>query len=453
MQLDLSIRRRLQLQNYLFLLLFSIAIGLLAWLSNRYTFTFDWTVSGRNTLSEVSQTLLDRLHDPIKVTAYTRDNPALRQAITRLIARYRRHKTDMELYFVNPDTLPQQIRELGITADGELYLEYQGRGERVRQISEQTLTQSLQRLSRQKNRLVRFLEGHGERQLLGIANHDLGNFGKELLKTGIRLQSINLSQESVIPTDTDTLIIADPQIPLSSTETQALLNYIKQGGHLLWLLDIHDKSGLKPLATMLGIRILPGTVIDPGASDLGIDNPTFIPIADYDPHSITNGLHTLTLLPQTVALHVHANKKWAASALLRSQPSAWTETGTPDKAARFNPDNAEHSGPLTVAVALSRPHSSGSSNDNEQRIVIIGDSDFLSNTYLGNGANLELGLNTINWLIMDDVLVTIPSRIVNDPYLEFSEHTLALLAALFLFGLPGVLLGSGWLIWFYRRRR
>ncbi|MBL8247276.1 MAG: ABC transporter, partial [Candidatus Competibacter sp.] len=90
---------------------------------------------------------------------------------------------------------------------------------------------------------------------------------------------------------------------------------------------------------------------------------------------------------------------------------------------------------------------------NEQRIVIMGDGDFLSNTYLGNGANLELGLNIIHWLTLDDTPILIVPKAAPDPNLNLSENELALIAAIFLIGLPGALLAGGWLIWFYRQRR
>ena len=54
------------------------------------------------------------------ITAYARDNPTLRDAIQRLIERYRRIKPDLTLSFVNPDLLPDRARALGVTLDGEL---------------------------------------------------------------------------------------------------------------------------------------------------------------------------------------------------------------------------------------------------------------------------------------------------------------------------------------------
>ena len=118
---------------------------------------------------------------------------------------------------------------------------------------------------------------------------------------------------------------------------------------------------------------------------------------------------------------------------------------------QFDPDSAERSGPLTVGVALVRPRPDAALS--QQRIVVIGDGDFLSNTYLGNGANLELGLNMFNWLTVDEVPILIPPRIAPDPNLTLSAGALALIAAVFLIGLPVTLIASGWLIWFRRRRR
>ncbi|MDQ5910462.1 MAG: gliding motility-associatede transport system auxiliary component [Pseudomonadota bacterium] len=69
MHLDASARQRLWLQHLLFLLLFSLVIGLLAWLSVRYAVRMDWTVGGRNTLSAASQTILTRLDKSIRINA------------------------------------------------------------------------------------------------------------------------------------------------------------------------------------------------------------------------------------------------------------------------------------------------------------------------------------------------------------------------------------------------
>jgi len=458
MRLDGSARWRLRLQNLLFLALFGLVIGLLAWLSIRYPIRADWTASGRNTLSEASRSLLARLDEPVRITAYARDNPALRESIARLVERYRRHKPDLTLAFVNPDLSPDRARELGVTLDGELHVEYRGRGEIVRQLGEQALTMALQRLSRRQDRTALFLEGHGERKPLGVANFDLGTFGRELEKNGIRALSVDLSRERSIPATTAALVIAGPQQPLPPEQVRLVLDYVAQGGNLLWLMEPDDPSGLQALAATLGIAPLPGVVVDPDTARLGIANPAFIPIVDYGPHPVTASLRAPALLPRAVALEVRASAGWNAAVLLESQSGSWTETRAPEGAARLDPDSGERQGPLTVGVALFRPLPAATAAGDspvasEQRLAIIGDGDFLSNTYLGNGANLELGLRLLSWLTLDEAPIIVGPRIAPDPSLDLSDRALALIAAVFLVIVPAGLLAGGWLIWWRRRRR
>jgi ABC-type uncharacterized transport system involved in gliding motility auxiliary subunit len=213
------------------------------------------------------------------------------------------------------------------------------------------------------------------------------------------------------------------------------------------------------LAALLGVAPLPGIVVDADTPRLGINHPAFIPIADYGPHPITMPLRSPALLPEAIALDIQPLAGWQTAVLLESQSSSWTETGSLEGRVQFDHDTAERSGPLTVGLALFRPQpgkpaASGESRDVAwQRLVIIGDGDFLSNTYLGNGANLELGLNIFNWLVLDEALITLPSRTAPDPSLDLSEGALAFLAALFLVILPVGFMVNGWLIWFRRGRR
>lgn len=452
MRLDPSTRRRLWIQHLLFLLLFGLVIGLLAGLSARYPIRADWTAGGRNTLSATSQALLTRLEKPIRVTAYARDRSPLRESIARLINRYQRYKPDIALHFVNPDLLPDQVRQRDISVDGELYVEYGGRGEKLQRPGEQALTQTLQRLSRSQDRVVLFLDGHGERKPQGVANHDLGAFGRELEKIGIQARPFDLAKKPQIPVEIAALVIASPQASLSPDDLRAVLDYVRRGGSLLWLLEPDDPSRLPALAALLGITVLSGMIVDADAPRLGISHPALIPIVDYGPHPITAPLRSPALLPQAVALEVQTFPDWQAAVLLESQSSSWTETGALDAPLQFDPDTTERSGPLTVGVALFRPQPAASGEVAQQRIVIMGDGDFLSNTYLGNGANLELGLNILNWLVLDEALIMIPPRAVPDPRLNLSEGALAWLAAVFLVVLPVGFIASGWLIAFHRRR-
>jgi ABC-type uncharacterized transport system involved in gliding motility auxiliary subunit len=463
MKINRKTHLEIRIQNLLFTLLFLIAIGLMAWLSTRYTAQFDWTASHRHTLSDTSRKVLALLKDPVAVTAYARENQQVREPIRDLIHRYSRAKPDMVLTFVNPDTQPDKIRQLGISVDGEMTVEYQGRSEKIQEAGETSLTNALQRLATAAERHVVFLEGHGERSPEGQANHDLHQFAEELKRKGISLSMINLAATPAIPDNTDVLVLAGPRTALLAGEITLIQAYVRKGGNLWWLGDPGELYGLSPLAEQLGISFLPGTVVDASTQLLGIDDPTFALVSDYPPHPITQRFQQMTLFPSAAALSKNDRNDFEKESLLTTLQRSWTEIGPIAGKIAFDAAKGERQGPLDIGYALTRQINKAGENKTadpqkletpaEQRIVVIGDGDFLSNAYLGNGGNLDLGINMVQWLSRGDALINIPAKIAPDRTLELSPLASGSIAVGFLFLLPGALLGAGALVWFKRRSR
>jgi ABC-type uncharacterized transport system involved in gliding motility auxiliary subunit len=447
----------LRLQGLTFSLLFSASIGLLAWLSTQYVYQADWTAGARNTVSADTRELLAGLDQPVRITAFVRDEAQLRRQIQDLIGSYQRFKDDITLEFINPDKEPEQVRELGISSGGELRVSYNGRSENIQTLSENTLSNSLLRLSRQEQRWIAFLTGHGEREPLGETNHGLGIFAAELERKGLNVQKVNLS-ETGIPTNISLLVIAGPRVNLLPGEVSALLDYVRQGGNLLWLAEPGDLHGLEPLAELLGIDFLPGRVVDAGSQLFGVDNPTFVVITAYPQHQITGNMATVTVFPEVAALALRDSGTWTQLPLLTTLPRSWTELGELTGEISFDADTDERAGPLDIGVVLTRTRPASEDTEAagqppEQRVVVIGDGDFLSNTYLGNGGNLGLGLNMVHWLSHDDAFIDIKVQGAPDTTLELGRTAQAVIGIGLLFGLPVLLLVCGLLVWLHRRRR
>ncbi|KAA3626996.1 MAG: ABC transporter [Proteobacteria bacterium] len=455
MQTGRSTRLKLRLESYLFIALLLAAVGLLGWLSTRHGFESDWTASGRNSLSDASRQLLTSLDQPLRITAFARPDEMLRGRIEDLINRYRRVKSDLQLEMVNPDTAPQRVRELDVTVDGTLLVEYQGRSEKVLDLNEQALTNALQRLARSGERWVVFLQGHGERRPDGNANHDLGHFARELERKGITVQSLNLGTTPAIPLNTTVLVIAGPQTDLLPGEVTLMRGYLENGGNLLWLADPEPLHGLEPLAQQLGIGFVPGVIVDATARLFGIQSPDIALVPQYPDHGITRDFQLMTLFPRAAALSVDAPEGWEAAAFLNTAPSTWAETGALEGEIRR--DAGEQAGPLTVGIALNRavdntdPATADAAR--EQRVVVIGDGDFLANAYLGNAGNLDLGMAILNWLNHDDALIAIPAKTSPDVDFALGRVASAAIGFGFLLLLPLLLIGSGVVIWLRRRRR
>ena len=449
MKLDRRQRLRARLQNAAFFALLVTAIGLAAWLGQQYRYSADWTETRRNTLTRKSLDVIGLLDRPVRITAFVAEDPLLRRRIEELVARYRRAGAEVELEFVNPETRPALARELGIRGTGELIVRLGEASERLQRISEQSITNALAQLDRDRTRWIVFLTGHGERDPLGDANFDLGTFGKRLRERGYRVQTLNLATQPVIPDNTDLLVLASPRTDYLPGELARIRQYLGRGRNLLWMTEPDARPAADVLARALGVEPLPGVVVDAGARLYGARTPDFAVASDYPGHAVTRGFDRITLFPQARAFRTRDTGGWSQVPLVRTRAESWTERG-PVRAGdsiRFDAADGETRGPLTVALAATR------GTDPAQRVAVIGDGDWLSNAYLGNGGNLDLGLRLFGWLAGDDARMTIAPDRPPDLTVELPRPLVIAIGIGFLLVLPALLAGSGLLIWLRRRRR
>lgn len=447
MKITQRIHHRIWLKNLCTTASLLTLLVLLAWLSAKYSVQSDWTANARNTLSEASQKVLQAMPDEIVITAYL-DQPLLKKQLTDLVRRYQASKSNIRLVIEAPDTHPEQLRELDIGAAGAILVDYQGRSERLTILSEASLSNTLRRLANANQRWVTFLTGHGERSPTGEANHDLQTFARELERRKIKVQILNLAVMPFIPDNAALLVIASPRTALLPGEIDVLREYLQQGGNLLWLAD---PGSAQPdvLEQTTGVQLLPGTIIDGGSKLYGIDDPSFVLVSDYPSHAITRNFQLITVFPQAAALTVDSESEFDATPFLSSISRSWTETGPISNVVQFDADSDEREGPLNLGFALQREWQDG----NRQRIVVVGDGDFLANTYIGNAGNLDLGLRIFNWLTFDDRFIDIPANTATDRKLQLTENTVMVMGFGFLVILPLLLIAAGILIWRRRKSR
>jgi hypothetical protein len=432
------------------LLLIVIVVGL-AWLATRYSWQSDWTEAGRNSLSPPTIGLLAQLGGPVIIDAYLPEAPRLRQHVADLVARYQEHKPNIMMNVLSLEDNPQQVRELAIHDSGELFIRYEERRERVRVPSEKAITNALHRLARSADRWLVFLEGHGERNPMGQANHDLQNWGRQLQEQGYHIRHLNLAQASVIPENTALLVIASPQVNLLPGEVKLINEYIDAGGNLLWLAEPGGLKGLEPLARALGIRFTPGTIVDPSTRMLGIDNPAMALAAEYGEHAITNGFNTVTVFPYAAGVEVDPASDWQTLPLVMTAPQSWGETDTFEGEVVFD-QGRDSQGPLSIAQLLLRDKV-GQQPAGQQRVIVVGDGDFLANSYIGNAGNVQLSLRMVNWLSQDDSMIELPVQMAADRNLTLSKTQVAVIGLGSLVVLPVLLLALGMVIWWRRARR
>ncbi len=448
MKQSLRLHQSRRLKNTLITLLLLGVFIALANLSSRYSLQTDISNNASNTLSTSSLDLLGSLPDPITITAYIKQGLPIRAQIGQLVDRYKRSKANISLVFIDPDLEPEKTREFNIGPEGIILVEYQEHLEKLNYIDESSLTNALLQLASTQQHWLSFLSGHGERSAIGTANSDLSLFAKALTRRNFRVQTLNLAVMPAIPDNSALLVISAPTSPLLADEWTIIKRYLDEGENLLLLTDPNNRF-LDSLQNYLGIQSLAGVIVDSDAKLKGVNDPRFVVVSHYPAHAISLGFQATSVFPITAALAINPNSPFKAEPLLFSSTNSWTETGEVSGKIRFDANSQERQGPLTFAYALTRI----SAKNTEQRIIVIGDGDFLSNADLGHVGNNELGLRMVSWLSHDQHFLNIPAKTAVDKSLALSQTAVNLMGFGFLIIIPLLLISSGFFIWRTRKNR
>ncbi len=460
MNINRKLRFQLLVQNSFFVVLFILLVILLGYLASQYRFAKDITQANRNILTQGSVNVLKQMKAPINITVFaTKDDASggdnFRKGMIDFVARYQREKKNVNLTFINPSIEPKLAQDAGVKEDGEVVVEFNKRVEHIiPPIAEQEMTNLLVRLSRTNQQAVMYLDGHGERNLLGVKNFDLGEFGKQLEKKGFKFANPDLTIAQSVPSNGAMLVIASPQVDVSEVEAKKIKAYLEAGGNLFWLLDDDNYRGMKEVADYLGLNVSPGIALDMASAQYGADaRVAFASL--YGEHAITTNFMLRTLFPEAHQVTAQGTDEngWKVSNLIEVAPNGWlaSERLAKDAKPTFN-EKKDKRGPINIGVALERTY-----GKKGQRIVVIGNGNFLSNTFITNGGNLDLGVNMVNWLAGDDKLITIQPMPLKDINVMIPDTSIGRIVAWtvfhgFQYFIPLGMMIAGFYFWWKRRK-
>ena len=479
----MNAKRSKLIQQLLNGLLIAVVLGLIGWLSVRYKAELDWTAGGRNTLTAASQKLLKEMPEPVKFTAFLYPDAENRRDIQMWIERYKRVKPNIETEFVDPSKDPAKVKEYNIDQPGEVVVEYQGRKETLRVLSESAVTGALQRLMSTGEHYVLFLEGHGERSIEpdkgdAQSQNNYLQFAQALRDKGFKVQGLNLVKTPKVPDNTSVLVVASPTQKLLDGEIKIIDDYVKAGGNLLWLEDPAEPVALDAVGKTLGITWENGYAVFPDYQMLGTGSPAIYLATDYPPNPVTQDFADVTAYPLVRPLSYDKDAEraagWDAQPLLQTGERSWLETGPPTQTTiTYDPKTGDKPGPLTIGLTLTRqvaandaaqpeakadPKADAAKKDEKkdmrtQRVAVVGDSDFLADANLSALGNKQLGLNIFQWLASRDALLNIDVPKAPDTSLYLPGWATWLVAVGYTLVLPILLLGYGITRWVRRRRR
>ncbi|MBS9778470.1 MAG: GldG family protein [Gammaproteobacteria bacterium] len=419
-------------------LLFGIFI-LVGFLAVRYDRSIDVTLSHRHALSESSIEVVKQLTEPMKVTAFVRGNPKVKKLIIRLLAKYQQY-AEINLIFKNPDNAIDLVREYGIDRDGELVFEYQGRRAYSADLSETSMTKAIYQVLGSSVRKILFVTGHGERGG-SKAQSDYSALFKRLREADMKVGQVDLKIAKTVPNDVDLLVVADAQIEFTDAENQKIKNYLANGGSLLWLAE-PNSARLPALVSELAVSTGQGTLINRSAKKYSMKNsPDYIVIEPQKTDMpILEGINTMLMFVQSAPLQIlptDAQSNWQILPLLPVADESFIKT-----------DSTISKAPTPTLLGLLLV---STNVEREQKVVVVGDADFLSNQFIGFGQNSDFAMNIFTYLSAPkDVFVRIEQPM--PPAVIISSTELGYLALVFIVVIPLLILLLGLFIR-YRFRR
>jgi ABC-2 type transport system permease protein len=340
--------------------------------------------------------------------------------------------------------------------------------------------------------LVGFLTGHGERDFNNEGDRGYYQFSRAksfryaLINQGFDFQEVRLDED--VPARVNILVIADPRTPLSAAEQARLDAYIARGGNLLVAGEPRRQEVMNPLVASLGVRFMPGQLVKREGATVSEDEENrglyaegrmYFPgqpvvrgeqPADLVVSRPTPGARALSYIlermddyglvlamPGCVGLE-HDGGDFLATPLFTSDSTdSWNELETTnfvDDTVRLNTAIGEVARPYPTALALSRRV-----HDREQRIIVLGDADCISNGELGRqrarvpAANYNLIMGAFDWMSDNEVPIDTRRPSPPDDTLLASGSTVKVSRYLLLGFLPFLLLSSSLFIWLRRRGR
>ena len=457
-----------------------VLFGMLNYLSNRHFMRFDLSRARFYALSPMTLNLLDKAESDLKAVVFFHADHELLENVMNLLKEYEVACPRFKVEYVDPDLMLSRAellaREYKLESRNVVVFDYDGRtrlvseedlketeyeggtpGQGVKRVSfrgEVEFSSAIRGVLQGNEANVYFLQGHGER--------DPGNFDQFEGYSGIarlirrdnaNVYTIVLGEQAEIPADCHTLVVAGPTKKLAQPELDLLREYLEKDGRLLVLADAMNRVGLDTILEDWGVRLQNDVVVDPDHTFTGRE----VLVRDYGAHPIVRDLKEVVSvfhLPRSVGVmegkaHVEGDRP-KLSPLAFSSAIGWSESNPSSSPITFDPQS-DQPGPISLAMAVEQGTVAGLDVEiRPTRLVVIGDSDFVSNRAL-TGGNTDLFLNALNWLLEREELLSIDPKAYNEYRLVISDHQLMILLGVVVAGVPGLVGLLGLVVWVRRR--
>lgn len=438
---------------------------------DRFGWKLDLTQDQIFRLSDVTKGVLEELEEPVELIYCNSENDAdanIKEVLRRYEAAGNRQirvsYLDLE---ANPAAAEEWAgRQIDLSADGVLVLcgqnarflawsslyalnTYTGEDGVQRYTlsglqAETQLTSAIAAVSSGERAAVAFTAGHSE---------DAPQALLDLLQgSGYRTERAVLGVEP-LGEDVTVLIVAGPKRDFSEKELDTLDGFMAKGGNLIVFRD--PEAGSQPnldgYLRSWGITVEDQIVLEPAQQ---MDSPlNIIPVFGLSMISVYFSEHASYLvLPECRALSLDNPNGCITNAVLRSTSASYGKDYASMSA--LTQESGDLAGPFTVAATSERGYTDESGESAAQYLFAAACTGLYQESYLQTESlgNADLILQVLALMNDTDATLHIPVKRLAANDIAISRGAVVLFAAVFVAGIPLVLLASGAAVFLKRRR-
>lgn len=326
-------------------------------------------------------------------------------------------------------------------------------------ITEQKLTNAILDTTISKKPKIYFLTGHDEYTL----SNDLETISVYIENEVNDVKELNLLTTE-FPEDCNTLVIVGPIKDFETFETDAIINYINNGGNILWLGDPSTQEtntpNIQKILDLYGINISKGALIETDSKKMVVNNP-YITIPEVEYHEITKDIYSSkgVVFPTSGVLNIKSEEELenldvSIKTFINSTDTAFYREDFSVNSVKKNENDIE--GEFAIAAEAIKKV-----GDNESKLVIYANAVFatdtqiqIQNSYMyavGLYNNKDLVLNSIAYLTNREDTIRIRKDTGTVTYTATQMQDNIIKTIIFIF--PIIIIIVGIVVWQIRRRK
>jgi ABC-type uncharacterized transport system involved in gliding motility auxiliary subunit len=438
--------------NVLVQIIIVIAIlGLLAFITTKQHLRNDLTKNKLYSLADQTDKVVNGLDKEVNIIAFYRASD--QGGAKDLLDEYAFRSGKLNFEFVDPDEKPQIAKQYQIRQYNTVVVESGVKKETVEELSETNLTNAIIKVTREQDKVVYFITGHGERSISGEDQEGFKRASEAIENENHLVRELNLVRNIAagkgIPDSCTLLAVVGPKASFFPAELDTIKSYLDQGGKALIMLDPEHPSDLADFLFDYHVTVGNDVVIDAsGMGQLFGAGPGMPLVTGYDQSiPITKDFSIMTFYPLTCSISPAEEKGgYTIKELLKTSKSSWAETELQQGQASFD-EGKDKPGPVTIAVLIEKEV-----GDKKTGIALFGDSDFVKNGYWNNKGNADLFLNTINYLAEEEDLISIRPKEIDDRRVTLTQADVKTLFYLVVIAIPVLVIIAGVVLYIRRAR-